>query len=88
MISIENLHLIAGYSLIVSAVIVFFISGIEMSLSWAIFGSMYISMSDIGESEMSPQTLKSTRHQIRRLFGYIGALGGLALIAYYLTVIL
>ena len=48
-LSIETLHLIAGFSLVFSGFLVYFIDGFEMALSWIIFGPMYISMSDIGE---------------------------------------
>lgn len=87
-ISIESLHLIAGFSLVISGILVFFIDGFEMTLSWAIFGAMYISMSDIGEDEMSEQKLKHRSHLIRRIFGYLGAILGLVLIFYYLNKIL
>ena len=84
-ISIESLHLIAGFSLVISGILVFFIDGFEMTLSWAIFGAMYISMSDIGEDEMSEEKLKHRSHLIRRIFGYLGAILGVVLIFYYLN---
>ena len=84
LISIEILHLIAGFSLVISGVLVYFIDGFEMALSWGIFGAMYISMSDVGENEMSEEKLKHRSHIIRRLFGYTGALLGLALTIYYI----
>ena len=84
-ISIESLHLIAGFSLVISGILVFFIDGFEMTLSWAIFGAMYISMSDIGEDEMSEEKLKHRSHLIRRIFGYLGAVLGVVLIFYYLN---
>ena len=87
-ISIESLHLIAGFSLVISGILVFFIDGFEMTLSWAIFGAMYISMSDIGEDEMSEEKLKHRSHLIRRIFGYLGAVLGVVLIFYYLNKIL
>jgi len=83
LISIESLHLIAGFSLVISGVLVYFIDGFEMALSWAIFGAMYISMSDIGENEMNEEKLKHRSHLIRRLFGYLGAILGIALTIYY-----
>ena len=83
-ISIEALHLVAGFSLVTAGFLVYFINGIEMALSWAIFGAMYISMSDIGESEMSDDKLNEVNHFIRRLFGYFGALFSLGLVAFYL----
>ena len=87
-ISIEKLHLIAGFSLVLSGLLVYFIDGFEMALSWAIFGAMYISMSDIGEAEMSELKRKSTRHLIRTIFGYVGALLSLALLLFYLSKII
>jgi len=84
-ISIESLHLIAGFSLVISGILVFFIDGFEMTLSWAIFGAMYISMSDIGEDEMSEEKFKHRSHLIRRIFGYLGAILGVVLIFYYLN---
>lgn len=85
LISIENLHLIAGFSLVISGILVYFIDGFEMALSWAIFGAMYISMSDVGEDEMSEEKLKHRSHIVRRIFGYVGAILGIFLIFYYLT---
>tara|TARA_B100000963_G_C22314094_1_gene531328 strand:+ start:364 stop:648 length:285 start_codon:yes stop_codon:yes gene_type:complete len=85
LISIEILHLIAGFSLVVSGILVFFIDGFEMALSWAIFGAMYISMSDVGENEMSEEKLRHRSHQIRRLFGYLGSVLGLTLTIYYVV---
>lgn len=83
MISIETLHLIAGFSLVISGILAYFTDGLEMALSWAIFGAMYISMSDIGEDEMSENKLNHRNHMIRRLFGYVGAGLGLVLIFFY-----
>ena len=84
-ISIETLHLIAGFSLVISGILVYFIDGFEMALSWAIFGAMYISMSDIGESEMSAEKLNRPNHYVRRLFGYVGATLSLVLVFFYLN---
>ncbi|MCH2042729.1 MAG: hypothetical protein MK212_01195 [Saprospiraceae bacterium] len=90
MISIEKLHLIAGFSLVISGILVYFtegggLNGLEMALSWTIFGAMYISMSDIGEDEMSEEKRKHPSHLIRRLFGYVGAVLSLGLIFFYLN---
>ncbi len=84
-IPIENLHLIAGFSLIISGGLVYFIDGFEMALSWAIFGAMYISMSDIGEDEMNEDKLNHPNHLIRRLFGYLGAALSVVLVLFYLN---
>ena len=88
LIPIETLHLVAGYGLIVSGLLAFSVHGLEMALSWAIFGSMYISMSDVGENEMSQEKLRSRKHVLRRIFGYAGALLTLCLVLYYLSMIL
>lgn len=85
LISIERLHLIAGFSLVGSGILVYFIEGFEMALSWLIFGAMYISMSDIGENEMSKEQLNHSNHIIRRLFGYIGATFSIILFIFYLS---
>lgn len=84
-VSIETLHLIAGFSLVLSGVLVYFIDGLEMALSWSIFGAMYISMSDIGEDEMSEEKRKQPNHIIRRLFGYSGAIFSIILVLFYLN---
>ncbi len=84
LISIERLHLIAGFSLVFSGILVYFVDGFEMSLSWAIFGAMYISMSDVGEDEMSGEKLKHKSHIVRRIFGYVGAILGIVLTFYYI----
>ena len=83
-VSIETLHLIAGFSLVLAGILVYFIEGVEMALSWLIFGAMYISMSDIGENEMSHTQLLSRKHQLRRFFGYFGAIASVSLLLFYL----
>lgn len=87
-ISIENLHLIAGFSLVISGILVYFIDGFEMMLSWVIFGAMYISMSDIGEDDMTEEKLNHISHKIRRFFGYVGAFFSVILAFYYISKIL
>ena len=82
-IAIETLHLIAGSSLVISGILVYFVDGFEMALSWAIFGAMYISMSDIGENDMSTEKLNHPNHIIRRLFGFVGAGLGVILVLFY-----
>lgn len=84
-ISIENLHLISGFSLVISGLLVYSLSGIEMMLSWCVFGAMYISMSDIGEDNMSVEVRNSWRHKNRRLFGYVGSALSVFLVVYYLN---
>ena len=88
LISIERLHLITGFTLVTSGVLAYFSSGIEATLSWVIFGAMYISMSDIGEDEMSEEKRNHRNHAIRRLFGYFGAVFSVVLALYYLNGIL
>ncbi|MEM6395829.1 MAG: hypothetical protein AAF741_05745 [Bacteroidota bacterium] len=83
-VSLEKLHLIAGFSLVASGVLVYFLEGIEMSLSWSIFGAMYISMSDVGEDDMSEEKLNQPSHMIRRLFGYVGACFSVGLLIFYI----
>ncbi len=84
LISIEILHLVAGFSLVISGGLVLFIDGVEMALSWLIFGAMYISMSDIGEEDMDDQKLEGKAHKLRRLFGYLGAIFSVLLVLYYM----
>jgi hypothetical protein len=84
LISIERLHLIAGYCLVLSSILVYFIDGFEMALSWAIFGAMYISMSDVGENEMTEVKQNHSSHLTRRFFAYVGAILGLALVLFYI----
>lgn len=86
-ISIETLHYIAGFALVISGILQIFIAEIEMGLSWGIFGAMYLSMSDIGEDEMSEEKKNHWKHCMRRCFGYTGALLGLCLVIYYFVTI-
>ena len=85
LISIENLHLIAGFSLVISGILVYFIDGFEMALSWLIFGAMYISMSDVGEDEMTEEKRAHHRHTLRYFFGYVGAVFSITLVLFYLN---
>ena len=84
-ISIEKLHLIAGVSLIISGIMVYFLDRFENALSWIIFGAMYISMSDIGENEMSEAKQNHPKHLVRRAFGYLGAIFSVALVIIYFS---
>ena len=84
LISIEKLHLISGFSLVFSGILGYFAEGFEMALSWSIFGAMYISMSDIGENEMSEEKRNQPSHIIRRSFGYLGATLSIILFIFYL----
>ena len=84
-ISVERLHLIAGFSLVGSGIAVGFLDGLEMALSWMIFGAMYISMSDIGEAEMEEAKLRHPLHLNRRLFAYVGAILSVFLLLFYLN---
>lgn len=83
-VSIETLHLTAGTLLVLSGILAYFSSGIEMFLGWVIFGAMYISMSDIGENEMSEDKKNHKKHTVRRFFGYAGAFFAFCLFLFYL----
>ncbi|BDD05547.1 hypothetical protein [Aureibacter tunicatorum] len=88
LITIERLHLIAGFALVISGILAYFSNGLETALSWIIFGAMYISMSDIGEDEMSVEKLNHPNHLIRRSFGYFGTIFSIVLALFYLNRIL
>ena len=64
---IERLHLIAGFSLVLSGIMAFFIYDVEMAISWGVFGAMYISMSDIGEGDMSEEDRKVAEEKLEEL---------------------
>ena len=87
-VPIENLHLVSGGSLIAAGIAAYFASGIEMSLGWMVFGAMFISMSDIGEKEMPVEKKCCARHAFRRTLGYIGVLGSIGLLLFYLSALL
>lgn len=81
-ISVELLHFFTGACLVVCGGITYLTEGFGMMLSWAIFGAMYISMSDIGEDSMSEEKRASKRHQVRVYFAYFGALLSVLLLVY------
>ena len=81
-ISVELLHFFTGACLVVCGGVTYLTEGFSMMLSWAIFGAMYISMSDIGEDEMSSSKRASKRHQIRVYFAYFGALLSIVLLVH------
>ena len=85
LLPIEWLHLAAGYLLIASWVLSYFIHGIEMFISWCVFGCMYISMSDIWENDKKYSEINSVAHRNRRLKWYLGALLSGWLVVYYLS---
>ncbi|MEM7162224.1 MAG: hypothetical protein AAF487_07245 [Bacteroidota bacterium] len=84
LISIETLHLVAGFSLVLAGLIVIFNQGIEIAMSWIIFGAMYISMSDIGEKKMRSSEKKAKRFKLKFFFAFIGAIFSQFLLFYYL----
>lgn len=84
LISIEALHLTAGFALVLSGFAAYYSVGLEMALGWLIFGAMYISMSDIGENEMSEEKKNHLKHILRRFFGFVGAIFSITLLVYYL----
>ena len=71
-ITIENLHLLTGLILILSGILSYREDGITSTLSWAIFGAMYISMSDIGESKMDDSEKAAINYKIRTFTAYLG----------------
>jgi len=72
-LTIENLHLLTGAILILSGILSYQKDGLGATLSWAIFGAMYISMSDIGESKMSDNEKTAVNHKVRTVAAYLGA---------------
>ena len=85
MLIIEKLHLFTGFTLILAGLISYIPEGISTTLSWAIFGAMYISMSDIGENSMSDTEKASINHKIRTAAAYLGAILSAALLIYYIV---
>ena len=74
LLSVENLHLFTGGILILAGIKNFASAGVSGMLSWAIFGAMYISMSNIGECKMCSQEKASKKHKIRVASAYLGAI--------------
>ena len=70
---VEFLHFFTGGILILAGIFAFFDDGIVSMLSWCIFGSMYISMSDIGECQMCCTEKTSKKYKIRFFGAYLGA---------------
>lgn len=81
---IEWIHLATGYLLILSGVFAYFVEWFGMFLSWAIFGCMYISMSDIWECSKCSNELCSFKHKNRRITAYAGFMLSILLLGYYL----
>lgn len=73
-LTVENLHLFTGFALIAAGLISYQQEGVGMMLSWAIFGAMYLSMSDIGEDKMAAAEIASINHKIRVTAAYLGAI--------------
>ena len=72
--TIENLHLFIGFGLIICGIMSYPLDSLGSMLSWAIFGAMYISMSDIGEEEMSTMKKSMLRHKVRFFGAYLGVI--------------
>ena len=73
-LTVENLHLFTGFTLVVAGLISYQQEGVGMMLSWSIFGAMYLSMSDIGEDKMTATEIASLNHKIRVIAAYFGAI--------------
>ena len=84
-IPIEYIHLTTGYVLIISWVISYFSQWLEMFLAWAIFGCMYISMSDIWECSKCTNELCSLKHKNRRIKAYAWMTLSVILLIFYLS---
>lgn len=82
--SIEYVHLLTGFILIIAGLMSYQGDGISAMVSWIIFGAMYISMSDIGESNMSRSEKKSVKHTIRIIGAASGAIFSLVLLTHFL----
>jgi len=81
---IEYIHLATGYILILSGIMSYFSQGFEMFLAWAIFGCMYISMSDIWECSKCSNELCSFKHKNRRIKAFAGMILSLILLGFYI----
>ena len=73
-LTIENLHFFTGFALMAAGLISYQQEGVGMMLSWTIFGAMYLSMSDVGESKMTEAEKTSIQHRIRTFAAYLGAI--------------
>lgn len=81
--TVEYLHLATGILLIISGLLSLK-EGLDMLLAWAIFGAMYISMSDIGECKMCCEEKASKKHKIRTMAAYLGFTLSIILVVYLL----
>ena len=72
-VNVENLHLFTGSMLVIAGLISYQQEGVSMMLSWAIFGAMYLSMSDIGERKMTAVEMASISHKVRKYAAFLGA---------------
>lgn len=72
--TVEHLHLYTGIVLIIAGLLSWKPEGVGSMLSWSIFGAMYISMSDIGESKMDSEEKSSKKHRVREFAAYLGAI--------------
>lgn len=84
-VRIEFLNAVTGFALLVSGGLVYFLSGFEMMMSWAIFGAMYLAMDKYEEECLSEAELNSKWHQMRRVFAWVGAMFSIILVGYYLN---
>lgn len=69
---VESLHLLTGTLLIIAGGLSYVQEGVGMMLSWAIFGAMYLSMSDIGEKCMCCDEKASINHFVRKFAAFLG----------------
>ena len=72
-LTVEHLHLFTGIILILCGLISYQKEGVNIMLSWSIFGAMYLSMSDIGEDSMNVEKKSSKKHRMRTFAAYLGA---------------
>lgn len=81
-VPLEYVNMLTGALLCVAGVIAFFNIDVPTSLNWVIFGAMYLVM-----EEYRCECLHCTNrnHLIRFLFSWIGLMGTIALLWFYVS---
>ncbi len=82
----EILNLLTGLLLVASGLINLFGSRFEMGMNWIIFGAMYLIMDDYLQNPNYHTPLEKITDLSRIIFSWVGFIGSIVLLAYYLSI--
>ena len=84
-IKTEFLNFLTGVFVTVCGVLNLIYGNFEMAMNWIIFGAMYLVMGDYLQNPKMGTMLEKVTDAGRRIFSWVGLIGSVVLLGYYLT---